>query len=260
MRRVPFVLLVAAFPVAAALPGCGGDDTGSGDSTIADDVAAGGAGCRQVEPPPRKPDGGQSRPAALLDPAKTYDVVFRTSCGSFTVRLDVNASPKTTASFAALTRRGFFDNTGFHRIVPGFAFQGGDPTGTGRGGPGYSIVELPPKGVRYRAGTVAMAKTRNEPPGTGGSQFFVVTAEKAKLRPEFALLGRVTSGIQVTRRIGELGDRTTGGRGIPTRVVLIDSARLRVSGGHGGHSNRHGAKGSRRGRLSCGPDAACPEG
>lgn len=252
-------LVVFSLAVAAAVAGgCGGEDGDSAESTLPGDVAAGGAGCRQVSPPHRRQDGGQRRVARLLDPAKTYDVVFRTSCGSFTVRLDVNTSPRTTASFAALTRRGYFDNTGFHRIVPGFAFQGGDPTGTGKGGPGYSTVEPPPKSVRYRAGVVAMARNRRERPGTAGSQFFVVTAERARLRPEFAILGRVIRGMQVARRIGELGDRESGARGLPLQVVLIDTARLRVSGGHTGHPG--GPKGSGRGRLSCGPDDVCPEG
>jgi cyclophilin family peptidyl-prolyl cis-trans isomerase len=256
---VSFFSLVPVLAVTALLAGgCGGDDEGSSGPSVTEDVAAGGAGCRQADPPRRKPDGGQRREAPLLDPARTYDVVFRTSCGSFTVRLDVNRSPRTTASFAALVRRRFFDDTGIHRIVPGFAFQGGDPTGTGRGGPGYSTVEPPPKSVKYRAGVVAMAKTPKERAGTGGSQFFVVTAGQPKLRPQFAILGRVTRGLQVTRRIGELGDRESGARGIPTQVVLIDSARLRVSGGHAGHAEP-GSK-DRRGRLSCGPDDACPEG
>ena len=239
--------------------GCGGDSGGSGASSAPEEVAAGAAGCRDDAPPRRRPDGGQRPRAPLLDPAKTYDVVFRTSCGTFTVRLDVHTSPKTTASFAALVKRGYYDDTGFHRIVPGFAFQGGDRTGTGRGGPGYSVVEPPPATVKYTAGAVATAKAPKERPGTSGSQFFVVTAEKAKLRPEFAVLGRVTRGIQVTRRIGELGDRETGARGIPTAVVLIDSARLEVSGGHAGHGKEAGPR-DRRGRISCGPAGACPEG
>ena len=255
MRR-PLVLLGVLTLSATPIAGCGGGNEGS---TIPDEVVA-GAGCRQADPPRRKPDGGQRPPSALLDPARTYDVVFRTSCGSFTVRLDVNRSPKTTASFASLATRGFFDHTGFHRIVPGLAFQGGDPTGTGRGGPGYSTIEPPPAGTRYTTGVVAMAKAPRERPGTGGSQFFVVTAERAKLRPEFALLGKVTRGLQVARRIGELGDRATGGRGTPTQVVLIDAARVRISGGHPRHGGAGAPKQDRRGRLSCGIDDACPEG
>ena len=259
MCGMPAFVLVVVLSVSTAVLGCGGDDGGSADLSAPEDVDAVAAGCRQDDPPRRKPTGGQSRRLSPLDPAKTYDVVFRTSCGSFTVRLDVHTSPKTTASFAALVKRGYYDNTGFHRIVPGFAFQGGDPTGTGRGGPDYSVVERPPKDTSYTAGVVAMAKTSKERPGTSGSQFFVVTAERAKLRPEFAVLGKVTRGIQVTRRIGELGDRETGGRGTPTHVVLIDAARLKVTGGHAGHGKQPGSRDS-RGRISCGPAGACPEG
>lgn len=245
MRGPLAIAVVAAALVAAA---CGGDEESPGSAAV---EPAPGAGCRQEDPPRRRPDGGQPKPTERLDPSKTYEVVFATSCGKFTVRLDVRTSPRTTASFAALVRRRFFDGTGFHRIVPGFVIQGGDPTGTGRGGPGYSTVERPPRDVRYTAGVVAMAKTAAEPPGTAGSQFYVVTGN-TKLPPEYALLGRVTSGLSVTRRIGELGDRASGGTGRPTQVVLIDSARLRTSGGG---ANRQG-----RGRLSCGPADACPRG
>ncbi len=100
---------------------------------------------------------------------------METSCGSFTIRLDQKTAPNTAASFASLTEKGFYDGTVFHRIVPGFVIQGGDPTGTGTGGPGYSVVDKPPENAKYTRGVVAMAKTGDEPPGTAGSQFYVVT-------------------------------------------------------------------------------------
>jgi cyclophilin family peptidyl-prolyl cis-trans isomerase len=135
--------------------------------------------------------------------------VVRTSKGAFTIRLAADTSPKTTASFVRLARRGYFDGTIFHRIVPGFVIQGGDPTGTGTGGPGTTVVEAPPEDTRYTKGVVAMAKAADEPPGASGSQFFVVTAEVAELPPEYAVLGRVTRGLGVVERIGELGDPAT---------------------------------------------------
>jgi peptidyl-prolyl cis-trans isomerase B (cyclophilin B) len=138
----------------------------------------------------------------LLDTAKSYNVTVRTSLGIFAFSLDVKDSPCTTSSFAHLARDGFFDGLTFHRIVPGFVIQGGDPKGDGTGGPGYTVVDTPPADARYVRGVVAMAKTGAEPPGTSGSQFFVVTGADAGLPPDYALLGRVTKGLGVVERIG----------------------------------------------------------
>jgi cyclophilin family peptidyl-prolyl cis-trans isomerase len=154
-----------------------------------------------------------------LDPRKTYVATARTNLGSFAFTLDVKDSPCTTASFVSLVRKRFFDGTRFHRIVPGFVIQGGDPTGTGTGGPGYTVVDTPPQTARYTRGVVAMAKTGAEPAGTSGSQFFVVTAQDAGLPPDYALLGKVTRGLAVVERIGRLGNA----REQPTRRVVIRS-------------------------------------
>jgi cyclophilin family peptidyl-prolyl cis-trans isomerase len=231
--HVASALAVLCFVV--GLGACGGDDesaeTASPETTQARTAGAGdtAGGCRDVEAPRPKRDGGQKKPTARLDSSKTYEVRFATSCGAFTVRLDVETSPKTTASFVALARRGFFDGTVFHRIVPGFVIQGGDPTGTGTGGPGYSTLDKPPADAAYTTGVVAMAKTAAEPPGTAGSQFYVVTGQDAGLPPEYALLGKVTKGIEVTQQIGELGDPASGGSGTPTRPVVIEKATVSES-------------------------------
>jgi cyclophilin family peptidyl-prolyl cis-trans isomerase len=132
--------------------------------------------------------------------------VVATTHGEFTIELDAGASPKAVESFADLARKGFFDGTVFHRIVPGFVIQGGDPTGTGTGGPGYQTVDQPDAGTTYEQGVVAMAKKADDPPGTAGSQFFVVTADDAGLPPEYAVIGTVSDGLDVVMRIGELGD------------------------------------------------------
>jgi peptidyl-prolyl cis-trans isomerase B (cyclophilin B) len=124
-----------------------------------------------------------------------------TSCGSFTITLDVRRSPRTAASFVYLASHGFYDGLTFHRVVRGFVIQGGDPLGTGSGGPGYHVVEPPPRGTRYTRGVVAMAKTEAERPGTSGSQFYVVTGEDAQLPADYALVGRVTTGQQVADAI-----------------------------------------------------------
>ena len=183
--------------------------------------------CASVTPPAGKAR-TERKPATQLDQAKTYDVLIKTNCGDFTIRLAVTTSPATTASFASLVRKGYFDGTVFHRIVPGFVIQGGDPTGSGTGGPGYSTVDIPPASARYTRGVVAMAKTGAEPPGTSGSQFFVVTAQDAQLPPDYAVLGKVVRGQAVVDKIGLLGDPASGGQGTPTETVEIEKATLAV--------------------------------
>lgn len=176
------------------------------------------AGCPKVKTPKPRNE-SRKPPKQLLDAHKTWTATLTTSCGSFTIRLDVKDSPHTTASFVSLARSHYFDNTIFHRVVPGFVIQGGDPTATGTGGPGYSTVDKPPKSAKYALGTVAMAKTPTEAAGTSGSQFFVVTGDASFLTPDYALLGRVTKGMAVVARIGKLGQRTEAGT--PTRIVVI---------------------------------------
>jgi peptidyl-prolyl cis-trans isomerase B (cyclophilin B) len=230
------VLALSLSLVALVAASCGDDDE-DGDASEGGAAAAQQEqqeeqprqGCREVEQPQPKPDGGAKKPSAKLDPAKTYRVVLETSCGNITIRLDQKNSPNTAASFASLTRAGFYDGTVFHRIVPGFVIQGGDPTGTGTGGPGYSVRDKPPAGTVYTEGVVAMAKTAVEPAGTSGSQFYIVTAPDAELPPDYALLGKVVKGLDVALAIGELGDPASGGAGTPLQPVVIEKARLDVS-------------------------------
>ena len=221
MTRVAAVLALAI-----ALAGCGGKTQSAGGDTTTAEVAtttapqtttAAPVGCRSVAAPQAKADGGQRAPKAPLDPAKTYTVTIETNCGSFTIKLDQKQSPDATAAFVSLAKSGFFDRTTFHRIVPGFVIQGGDPTGTGTGGPGFSTLDPPPSAAHYTRGVVAMAKTGAEPPGTAGSQFFVVTADDAGLPPDYAVIGTVTKGLRVVMRIGALGNAQEQ----PTQPVVI---------------------------------------
>jgi peptidyl-prolyl cis-trans isomerase B (cyclophilin B) len=182
MRKlVAGAALLAAIVLVAA--GCGGSSNGGGSGGVKSEIA-------KVE----------------------------TNKGTFTILLDTDGSPQTTQSFIKLAKQHFFDDTIFHRIVPGFVIQGGDPTGTGRGGPGYTTVEPPPPDTQYVHGTVAMAKGANDPPGTAGSQFFIVTGKNANLPPEYALLGQVDEGIKVVDKIGKLGNPQTEK---PTERVVI---------------------------------------
>jgi cyclophilin family peptidyl-prolyl cis-trans isomerase len=192
----------------ALVAGCGGD----GDAATAN-------GCESVEAPAPRESGTHEAPTRPLDASTSHGLVFETTCGTFTVGLDTNLAPNTAASLVALAREGYFDETVFHRIVPGFVIQGGDPTQRGSGGPGYSTVDVPPSDSRYTKGTVAMAKSGLEAPGTAGSQFFVVTAEDASLPPEYAIVGEVTDGLDVVELIGTLGSAQQR----PTQPVVIRS-------------------------------------
>jgi peptidyl-prolyl cis-trans isomerase B (cyclophilin B) len=207
----------ALIPIVALLfvAGCGGGD----GETTTESVATGGDECESVDAPDaREPDPAQA-PSQPLDASKTYTLTFDTSCGSFTITLDPELAPKTTASLVALARAGYFDDTIFHRVVPGFVIQGGDPTQSGGGGPGYSTVDVPPSDATYTQGVVAMAKSAVEAPGTSGSQFFVVTGEDAGLPPEYAIVGQVTDGMDTVMRIDALGV----GDGPPSQPVVVSS-------------------------------------
>jgi len=180
-------------------------------------------GCKQVDKPAAKPNGGQKRPDKPLGPNDHPELVFTTNCGSFTVRLDPKLAPQTGASLVKLAKSGFYDDTIFHRIVPGFVIQGGDPTGTGTGGPGYTTLDEPPADAHYTKGVVAMAKTPNEPAGTAGSQFFIVTPDDSGLTPDYAIVGKVVAGLDVVERIGELGDASQQ----PTQNVVISKVTVK---------------------------------
>jgi peptidyl-prolyl cis-trans isomerase B (cyclophilin B) len=201
--------------VVLVLPGCGRD----GDESTAE-------GCADVEAPAAKADARATKPTDLLDEAVTYTLVLETSCGDFEITLDQELAPDTAASLVALASDGFYDNTIIHRVVPDFVIQGGDPSGTGGGGPGYSTVDVPPSGAAYTRGVVAMAKTQTDPPGTAGSQFFVVTAENAPLPAEYAIVGEVTKGYETVEQIEALGDAATEQ---PSQPVVVERVSVRES-------------------------------
>jgi len=202
--------LIAAGVVAAILIGRSG---GGDDST----AAANTSGCKQVEAPKPKTVSFKA-PKQVLAKGEKATAVVETSCGTFDIALDTTRAPKTANSFAFLADEGFYDDLTFHRVAPEFVIQGGDPLGTGTGGPGYSVDEKPPANLAYTKGVVAMAKSAAEPPGRSGSQFFVVLSADAGLPPEYALVGKVDKGFGVVERIGKLGTPTEK----PKQTVLID--------------------------------------
>ena len=229
MRRLTTTLLTISV---LALSACGDDKEtaggGGGEGSTAAETtateAASPTGCRSVDEPKAKTVEKRKRPAQTVDDDKTYTAVVKTNCGAFEIDLDVRRSPRTVNSFVALARDDFFDGLGFHRIVPGFVIQGGDPAGTGEGGPGYDVVEAPPENASYTKGVVAMAKTELDEVGTSGSQFFVVVADNADLPSEYAVLGKVKSGMDVVQKIGEAPNDPADNR--PTEPIVMEDVAI----------------------------------
>lgn len=219
-----FAVIAVGVVAAILISRSGGDD---GDSTTSATTAQGG--CKQVEAPaPKKVS--LKAPAQEIEAGEEQTAVVETSCGSFEIELDTQQAPKTTNSFAYLAEEGFYDGLDFPRIAPGFVIQGGSPTGDTSGDAGYSVDEKPPSNLEYTKGVVAMAKTSAEPPGRSGSQFFVVTAADAGLPPEYALVGKVSEGMDVVEKIGKLAKP---GTEEPKQTVLIESITIEPGRGNG---------------------------
>jgi len=216
MRRA-LLLSLLGLVLALSLSACGG---GGGEESSSSDN-----GCETVDAPKAKADGGETAPTGSLEAGTTYELVVQTNCGDFTIKLDPKLAPKTTASLVALAEDGFYKDTTFHRVVPGFIIQGGDPTGTGTGGPGYTTTDAPPTDTRYTEGTVAMAKSPADPAGTSGSQFCVVTAPDAGLPPDYAVVGMVTQGMETVNAIEALGT----GDGPPSQPIVIENVTVKKS-------------------------------
>ena len=218
-RRATFaavLAVLAAVALASALAACG-DSSNSTSSSSSTTSATEATGCKQVEAPSPKSVSFKA-PKEVLKPGEKATAVVKTNCGSFEIALDTKRAPKTANSFAFLVEEGFYDDLTFHRVVPGFVIQGGDPKGNGLGGPGYRVDEKPPPNLEYTKGVVAMAKSSADPPGRSGSQFFVVTTAAAPLPPEYALVGKVSKGYATVARIEELGTPEE----TPSQTVLIE--------------------------------------
>ena len=156
----------------------------------------------------------------VIDPAKRYTAVVETTMGSLTISLDAAAAPKTVNNFVFLARYHYFDGIFFHRVIPNFVLQGGDPEGTGRGGPGYQFADELPKAGRYELGSLAMA---NAGPNTNGSQFFVISgSDGARLPPQYSLFGKVVAGLEVVAAIDAIGTSS----GTPKERVVINSVTI----------------------------------
>ena len=162
-------------------------------------------------------------PEMGIQPSKRYSAKMVTSKGEMVLALDSELAPKTVNNFVFLALYHYFEGVVFHRIIPGFVVQGGDPEGSGRGGPGYRFEdELPPAG-RYEIGTVAMA---NAGPNTNGSQFFIVSGKDGtQLPPAYSIFGKVVKGLDVLKAIEAVGSRS----GAPSEPVIIESVTITES-------------------------------
>jgi peptidyl-prolyl cis-trans isomerase B (cyclophilin B) len=212
--RIKILAPLSLLALLLFIAGCGGDDSSSETTTA--------GGCTPAEAPSAK-DVELKAPTESAPTAS--DVVFETNCGSFTVKLDSTTNPKTAASFQYLAEQGAYDDTSINRIAPGFVIQGGDPTETQAGDAGYTITETPPSKVVYRNGLVAMAKGSVDPPGTSGSQFFIVTAPAdAGLPPDYAVVGEISAGEDTVKKIEAIGTDAAANDGPPSEPVVIQSA------------------------------------
>ncbi|MGD9795618.1 MAG: peptidylprolyl isomerase [Acidimicrobiia bacterium] len=228
-------LFVVAVPVIIWLFVRGGDDNNVVTDTIApaDSTATTAPVSTATVPPTVAPatltgdtpcpaaDGSSPRtvtfakePPTCIDPAKKYTATVETNKGTFTIALDAVKAPKTVNNFVTLARYHFYDGVVFHRIISAFAIQGGDPTGSGSGGPGYEFAdELPSSADEYKIGSLAMA---NSGPNTNGSQFFIVMGE-GKLTPDYSLFGTVTEGLDTTvKALEAVANPDPSANGVPT--------------------------------------------
>ena len=163
-------------------------------------------------------------PPLCVNVAKTYTAEMQTTKGLMVISLDVKNATNTVNNFVVLARYHFFDGIAFHRIIPGFVIQGGDPLQTGNGGPGYKFGDELPKAGSYKVGSLAMA---NSGPNTNGSQFFIVTGDAGtSLQPNYSLFGQVTQGLEVVKAIEDTGIPGTQD-GKPSEVVKINSVTIK---------------------------------
>jgi cyclophilin family peptidyl-prolyl cis-trans isomerase len=162
----------------------------------------------------------KGEPPMVIDTAKRYTAAMVTTKGSMTIALDPQAAPRTVNSFVFLARYHYFDGIVFHRVIPGFVLQGGDPTGTGTGGPGYKFADELPAPGRYELGSLAMA---NAGPNTNGSQFFIISGpDGMRLPPSYSLFGKVVAGLDVVAAIDALGS----GSGKTKEKITIESVTI----------------------------------
>ena len=213
-----FALLAIVIVGIIVVSRSGGDSSGDETKTTASKEKGKAEPCKKVAQPQPKQE-KLPKPKLTTKKGEKVTAVVETNCGTFDIALATTEALTIANSFAYLAEEGFYDELTFHRIVPQFVIQGGDPTATGSGGPGYEVVEAPPNNLKYTLGTVAMAKSGEAPAGASGSQFYVVSGPQGETLPaEYALVGHVTKGLDVVETIGGLG----GPEEKPTQPVVIE--------------------------------------
>ena len=227
-RRRPTVrtaLGVLALAAPLALAGCGSDDSGSdsatsgssSDSSDSSSEAAADVECPPAEGTEERTTEFASAPPMCLTPGADYTAVITTDAGEVTVDLLEDKAPETVNNFVFLARNHFYDGITFHRVIPGFMIQGGDPQGTGAGGPGYDFDDELPAAGEYEIGSMAMA---NAGPNT---QFFIVTGDAGvALPPSYSLFGIVTEGMETVTAIEDDGSA----QGAPSTTHTIESVQI----------------------------------
>ncbi len=227
-------ILAALALTALIVAGCGSDSepttgataeptTETTDSATTD----GGTETSDANCPPIDGAEAQTRdfdaaPPMCLEAGTSYEAVVTTNKGEFTIAIDPGSAPVAANNFVVLARNHYFDDTVCHRIIPNFVVQCGDPTATGTGGPGYTIVDEPPGPGQYEIGSIAMAKTLD--PDSAGSQFFIITgSDGAGLPPEYALFGQVVDGFDTT--VEQMAAAGTPD-GVPSEPIEIQSVRI----------------------------------
>jgi cyclophilin family peptidyl-prolyl cis-trans isomerase len=240
-RRRTLIVVVVILAIVALIAGATGLFSGgsssnvatTGSSTTQASTAAKGASITGDTPCP-KADGSSPRtttfakpPPMCIDPAKTYTATMQTTQGGpITIALDAKQAPKTANNFVVLARYHFYDGVSFHRIVPDFVIQGGDPQGNGSGGPGYKFADELPQAGQYKVGSLAMA---NSGPNTNGSQFFIITGQQGvQLPPQYSLFGQVTAGMDTVNKIAALGVQGAP-NGEPKEPVSMTSVTIQES-------------------------------
>jgi len=202
--------------------------TPAGSAAVQQEVSSCWTDDQRVEGVDQMPKQYAAQPAMMVDPSKTYTATLETNKGTITAELFPQDAPVTVNNFVCLAEDGYYNNTPFHRIVSGFVIQGGDPTGTGSGGPGYQFNDEPIS-KDYEKGTLAMA---NAGPNTNGSQFFIVLDDlRGRLPKNYTIFGRVTSGQEVVDAIANTPTAVgrSGEKSSPTEPITLESVSIAES-------------------------------
>ena len=228
MYRRTLLSICAVVASALLIVGCGDSGSSNAKDTVTTQKPEGG--CAFSEPAAAGAKKQQfARAGKVLQAGKRYAIEFTTTCGLIRVVLDRTLGGPIPNSIAFLATKRFYDGLTFHRVVPDFVLQGGDPDGNGGGGPGYRVVGAPPKSYRYKLGDIAMAKTPSAPRGDSGSQFFVISgAGGAQLPPDYGILGHAADkrSLATISRIAALAIADSA----PSKPVWIVTARLKILG------------------------------